>query len=389
MSNTTTTRTYNSLGAIMQETLGTGLTFCNVYDNAGHRKQLQLPDRSEISYLYQGIFLYQITRGENTFTYKARDLEGCSLELELPACLGTITMTRDPLSRVATLASPVYKSRFPQDAYDAIGNLLHYTYEDPLGEVTCIYTYDQLNQILSENEHTYRFDSLYNRLEKDQAPHTINTLSQILHDGDTAYAYDLDGNLIFDGKWHYTYDTQDRLIGLECEKARIEYTYDPFHRRLSKTVFLNNEQLHQQRYLWDGDNEIGSVDENGTIIQFRVLGEGFGAEIGAAVLYELEGKTYVPIHNHKGDLVVLMDVKTQTPVEIYRYTVFGEELTSASISPWRFCSKRIEEERGLVFFGRRYYLPTLGRWITKNPRGFDEGPNLYAYLGNCPFNFHF
>ena len=381
---TATTRTYNELGAIIQETLGTGLTFCNSYDNQGRRTQLTLPDNSEITYAYQGAFLHRLARNGNACTYAIRDLEGHPVELELPAHLGTIAIKRDLLSRIAAFASPAYNSRFPHDAYDPVGNLLNYVYEDPLGKVECTYTYDQLNQLISENEHTYLYDSLHNRLKKDEAPHLVNALCQIVHDGSTAYEYDPDGNLIFDGDWHYTYDTQDRLIEIENGKMRIEYTYDPFHRRLSKTVFLNKKRAQYERYLWDGDNEIGTVDQKGKITQLRVLGEGLGAEIGAAVLYELNGKTYVPIHNHRGDLVVLIDAKTQKHVETCRYTAFGEELIPAAISPWRFSSKRVEEERGLVFFGRRYYFPQLGRWITHDPQGFDDGPNLYAYLSNCP-----
>jgi formylmethanofuran:tetrahydromethanopterin formyltransferase len=46
-------------------------------------------------------------------------------------------------------------------------------------------TDDQLNQLVSEDEHTYCFDSIHNRLQKDNAPHTVNNLCQILHDGNT------------------------------------------------------------------------------------------------------------------------------------------------------------------------------------------------------------
>ena len=384
ISKSTTARTYNPLGGITQEIIATGLTFFNSFDNQGRRIKLTLPDASEIDYTYHGVFLHHVARKGNTFTYQTRDLEGCPLELELPAKLGSVTVARDGLSRIATFRSPFYTSYFAQNAYDPVGNLLRYQYEDPLGSIKCSYAYDQLNQLISEDEHTYLCDSIHNRLEKDNALHTVNNLCQILHDGNTNYEYDLDGNLIFDGQWHYTYDTQDRLIALEKEKQRIEYTYDPFHRRLSKTVFINCKRTRYERYLWDGDNEIGAVDENGKITQLRILGEGLGAEIGAAVLYELNDKTYVPIHDHNGNVAVLIDIKSQQPVETCRYTAFGEELTPHSISPWRFSSKRIEEEIGLIFFGRRYYLPTLGRWITQDPQGFDDGPNLYAYLSNCP-----
>src|SRR5262249_3971061 len=101
-------------------------------------------------------------------------------------------------------------------------------------------------------------------------------------------------------------------------------------------------------------------------------------------LCELNAKSYVPIHDHNGNLTVLIDTKTQKPIETCRYTAFGEELTPYSISPWRFSSKRIEEESSLIFFGRSYYLPTLGRWITQDPQSFEDGPNLYAYLSNSP-----
>ena len=71
------------------------------------------------------------------------------------------------------------------------------------------------------------------------------------------------------------------------------------------------------------------------------------------------------------------------PLESYRYTAYGEELTNSKLSPWRFASKRVDET-GLIFFGRRYYQPALGRWITQDPEGFKNGPNLYAYLANSP-----
>ena len=379
-----TSRSYNALGEITHEILNNGLKFVSSYDEEGNRTQLTLPDHSTINYSYRAGYLYKIRRKGLEFTYAARDLEGNLTQVKLPQQLGTISIERDPLSRIKKYSSSFYNALFPQGAYDSLGNLVKYIYTDSLGTVNCAYAYDDLNQLISENDHSYLFDSLNNRLKKDDAQHLVNHFCQIIDDGKAAYTYDSDGNLVFDGQWHYAYDTQDRLITLENGTMRIEHTYDPFHRRLSKKVFRKGSLMKSELYLWDGDNEIGIINEKGILVELRVLGEGLGAEIGAALLYELKGQTYVPIHDHRGCVVMLIDPKWAKPQESYRYTAFGEELTNSKISPWRFASKRVEEETGLLFFGRRYYLPILGRWITQDPQGFEDGYNLYAYLHNAP-----
>ena len=38
------------------------------------------------------------------------------------------------------------------------------------------------------------------------------------------------------------------------------------------------------------------------------------------------------------------------------------------------------------YFGRRHYSPILGRFITTDPQGFKDGPNLYAYLHGNPLD---
>jgi RHS repeat-associated protein len=56
-------------------------------------------------------------------------------------------------------------------------------------------------------------------------------------------------------------------------------------------------------------------------------------------------------------------------------------------NPWLFAGKR-RDSSGLINFGRRYYNPEFGRWITCDPQGFTDGPNLYAYVNNNPLT-HF
>ena len=124
------------------------------------------------------------------------------------------------------------------------------------------------------------------------------------------------------------------------------------------------------------------------IQELRILGSAPHAEIGAAIAVELQGKAYAPIHDLPGNIAVLAPFDHGS-VSIYRYSAFGEEKIDGSIlSPWRFSSKRSDASTGLVYYGRRYYMPAFGRWLTPDPAGFTDGMNLYAFVHNDPLT-HF
>jgi RHS repeat-associated protein len=178
----------------------------------------------------------------------------------------------------------------------------------------------------------------------------------------------------------------------------VHYVYDFDNRRLYKKFFrwenaqANWIEQESHRYLYVGKNEVGTVDSTGKIIELRILGLTQGAEVGSAVAHEKEGQLYVPEHDHQGHVVMLLDLATGAPQEIYRFSAFGsEQLYDANgnalqtpRSPWRFASKRYDPESGFVYFGERYYGPASCRWITPDPLGAADGPNLYAYVKNNP-----
>src|SRR5262249_17862311 len=62
-------------------------------------------------------------------------------------------------------------------------------------------------------------------------------------------------------------------------------------------------------------------------------------------------------------------------------------MQSTSLCPWRSSSKRIDPETGWVFFGRRYYDPEVGKWITPDPLRFIDGPNVYCFVKNRPIKY--
>ncbi len=76
------------------------------------------------------------------------------------------------------------------------------------------------------------------------------------------------------------------------------------------------------------------------------------------------------------------------------YQPFGEKLENSSASTdndiW-FGGKEYDDDTELSFFGARYYEPTIGRFVSIDPQGFDE-ENIfsfgrYAYGNNNPYKF--
>ena len=43
-------------------------------------------------------------------------------------------------------------------------------------------------------------------------------------------------------------------------------------------------------------------------------------------------------------------------------------------------------ETDLLYYGYRYYVPSTGRWLSKDPIGETGGKNLYSFSGNCGVN---
>lgn len=398
-----TTRVYDNEGKLKEEILGNTLSLSYDYDRLGRMTKLTLPDHSSTVYLYNAAYLKKIQRYKHDqLVYEhnqiKHDLSGNLIQSRLIGNAGQIHTSYDSLGRIKAIQSASWQMQIPEKGYDSVGRLEKKSIQDGAGIKEEIFTYNDMDHLQTESGHVsyvYKTDSLHNRLKKNRHSYEINALNQIISDGNFKYKYDYNGNLIEkikgDQKTVYTYDALDRLIGTSSSEGLTTYGYDPFHRRLTKT--------HQQityRYLYQGENEIGSVDAQGEIAELRILGIGIDAEIGAAVALELYGKTYAPIHDEQGNCSSLIDPATGQSLETYRYSAFGEEtifnqngeaIASTQVgNPWRFASKRVDSETSWIYFGRRYYDPVNGKWTTPDPLGFADGTNLYAYLHHNPLN---
>ncbi len=405
---TSSKRLYDECGRVVRESLENGLVMEFAYDRMGRCSLLTLPDSSSVIYKHNALFMTEISRlssaGKTLYThsYLENDLSGRITKEMLIGRLGVVQQRWDKMGRQVKLSTPFHQWAIPNNGFDAHGNLLEIGGKDLFGSFQNNFSYDGMYHLSKERgsvKHDYSYDSRHNRRIKDGKKHLLSKVDTLLDDGEASYAYDASGLPIRCDKGekviHYSYDPLNRLTSMtEQESYRYCYTYDSFDRRMSKTAFSWNsieakwKKEKEERYLYQGEREIGSVNEAGAVLEFRILGRGRAAEIGATIALELQGNTYAPLHDHRGSIIGLIDIKSKDVTEGYRFTAFGEEAQSTSTnlkSPWRYGSKRVDEESGFIYFGRRYYLPSQGRWLTPDPLGFKAGPNLYAYVSANPF----
>ena len=376
-----TFRRYNGLGAMVEETLENGLSLSYDIAVSGLLSSITYPDGSCSSYQYAFGRLSGIERNGYSYHVDVRDLSGLITSATLPKSAGQIAQAVDVMGRKTLM----YHEAFCEErtVFDPVGCCL----ERVVDGNHEMFTYDYLCQLTSDNGRSASYDSLHRRFETEGIGATHNARHQMLSHGKTTFQYDVDGRRTQDNRFRYGYDACDRLVSVEDDTTRYEYAYDPFNRRLSSTKIVQGREgpraESQERFLWQGDCEVGSVDEHSKLLSLRVLGEGLGGEIGAAVFFEREGEAFVPLHDLSGHVRACLNTAGDV-VERLDYTAFGLKSRTADVTPWTFSSKRQDEGTGFLYFGRRYYDAETATWLTQDPLGYSAGPNLYAYVKNNP-----
>jgi RHS repeat-associated protein len=220
--------------------------------------------------------------------------------------------------------------------------------------------------------------------------------------------YDLDGNLTSDGRFSYVWDAENRLIAMETlatvpviAQRKLTFAYDAMGRRIRKTTWVGAAagtwQLQLEiRFLHQlgGWNTLAEITADNKFLRSYTWGNDLSGNLSGAG--GVGGLLFTKIHpdnsihangmDLNGNVSLLVSTTTGQATATYDYGPFGEPLREsgeyAKLNPYRFSTKYTDDESGLLDYGLRYYIPSTGRWLNRDPIEEKGGANLYGFVSN-------
>lgn len=191
------------------------------------------------------------------------------------------------------------------------------------------------------------------------------------------------------------------------EVKNLRYVYDGW--MLSMSYKASGSSLEDQSFAWGPDLSSGMGGAGGIGGLVAYTDDEHDALNPGSSDPDFLGPMF-PIYDGSGNIVKMIRFESLggSPTEIfeaseaasYEYGPFGEnrsttgELGSPGTggthqglrNPFRFSTKYTDAETGLLYYGYRYYSPTIGRWINRDPIEEKGGSNLLTFVKNDPTN---
>lgn len=243
--------------------------------------------------------------------------------------------------------------------------------------------------------------------EEEAVTWTVNPADQLVSDNQGhAYTMDADGNLT---SWpnpdhqmvQAEYDPLGRLreasyvngTGVQV-KHRFLYDYRGVlvgHQLLNNGVlaeekrFLNLNLLPMMTF--SVDRGVTADEDQFLPLAFNLFGANRGHGVGGLLAHEdlQTQQAWYPILDYSGTVRAEIDGQGQLSArracDPYG-SILGESGTSRI--PFGPQGKRVFDDLGIVYYGYRFSVPHLGRWLNRDPLGEEAGFNLYQYCHGNP-----
>lgn len=367
---------YDGYGRLQSQTDTSGNVVAYGYDPAGRRTSLTVNNAHSVTYGYTADKLTSITSSlAGAFGYGYDNL-GRRDSITYPnGITGTYTYNGDQPGWLAGISYtgnlPVYSVSYP--TFDKVGNR---TAKNEGSLIT--FGYDAVYRLLNSTAgEVFTYDVAGNRLTDAARLYTVTAGNVMAAAGSTAFTYDSYGNTLTAGAWTYGWNSTGQLVSAANGTTIASYAYDPFGRRISKTV--NGVTTN---CVYDGQ-DIAATVSNGNVTHF-VHGPGVDEHLafynGTPLFYHADGL---------GSITRITDA-TQNVVQSYFYDSFGNpSIGNPSYGqPFLFNGREYDPETSLNYHHARYLNLMAGRWLSRDPASFAAGDvNLYGFVGNNSVNF--
>jgi RHS repeat-associated protein len=191
---------------------------------------------------------------------------------------------------------------------------------------------------------------------------------------DRTFMYDANGNVTASGTKTYEWNARDQLVRvLDDGVEAASFTYDGFGRRVQKAV---GGTVHTYVY----DNQSIVEERVGTDALRHVHGLGIDQPLASV---SAAGNVSYFLSDHLGSIVQTTDANAQVTLT-RQYDPYGKLRQGQATSGYAFTGREWDAEIGLYYYRARYYDPELGRFLSADPSGMVDGPNLYAYVSGRP-----
>lgn len=337
------------------------------YDTAGNRTSMRMPNGVTATYAFDSN--NRLTRISH------KDATGANL------------YSADYVLNAAGMRTSIMEAgvgrgnRYLTFTYDKLYQLTSETDSQRNGGAAVIYTYDDFGNRLTRTDNGV--ETIYNvdKLNRVVAAHTPTETITWTYDANGNTATKTEGNIVKS----YHYDHENRLTSVMVDNETIfSAKYDYRSRRIEKT-----ENANTIGYLYDGGVSVQEYDATGSMKTYLVRAGGYGGGIGDVVYTENEssGQREYFLYNAIGSTSALTD-DSGSVVGTTNYGAWGAEtdVTGSSENIRKFSTKERSSSLGLDYFGFRYYDYDLGRFTTRDPSGYPDGPNNYLYCKNNPVN---
>ena len=272
------------------------------------------------------------------------------------------------------------------------------------------FTYDNLDRLKTSDldRESFSYDAVGSFTGSS---YTTNSRNQMTSTPLETITYDTRGNTtrINNAKENERIDLTWMVKGL-MESATIhdggvkvqEVTsfYNGEGRRVKKQVthFTRPELSYTRQYIYHNEDILAELDGNNNLVAFYIHGPGIDTPLAMMRDRNLDGiikndEVFVYTRDHQSSVREITDLNGVV-VQRYDYTAYGETTVELNgevgdhliENPYGYTGRVHDRETGFYFYRARYYSPSLGRFLSPDPIGFEGGNNFYIYVGNNPIN---